>query len=448
MKDLIKYKRTTLFMLRLINILGVTALMAYAWYEFYANIIPTPLFKKGNYLVVFIYFTVITAFTHLNGGYKIGDNRITESFYNNVISLIFVDIIYFLFISLMGREWLDVRPYIFICILQLVYVGLWSVFANKVYFKIYAARKIVYVYQGEYPGNILSKMKLRHDKYDIQKVVNIADVEDFSSLILNYEAVVLDGIEPSIKDSLINICYRMNKRLYITPSYGDVLVSSSMMINLLDSPLYLMKNRGITYEQAIIKRVLDLIICIPALIILSPVLLITAIAIKMEDGGSIFYKQNRLTQGEKVFEIYKFRSMVENAEAIDGAQLMTQHDPRVTKVGNIIRKLRIDELPQLINIIKGEMSIVGPRPERPEIAEEFYKELPEFRYRLNGKAGLTGYAQVMGKYNTTFADKLIYDLIYLENYSILFDLKIMLLTIKIIFNINATEGVKEEQEDE
>lgn len=448
MKDMIKYKRTTLFVLRLINVIGITALMAYAWYEFYADIIPTPLFRKGNYLVVFIYFAMITAFTQLNGGYKIGDNRITESFYNNAISLLFVDVIYFLFISLMGREWLDVRPYLFICMLQLVYVGLWSIFANKVYFKIYAARRIVYVYEGKEPGTVLHKMRLRHDKYDIQKVININDIKDFSVLVQSYEAVVLDGVKPEKRDKLVNTCYALNKRLYITPNYSDVLIESSMMVNLLDSPLYLMKNRGISYEQEIIKRIMDLIICIPALLIISPVLLLTAVAIKLEDGGSIFYKQNRLTKGGRVFEIYKFRSMIENAEAIDGAQLMTEHDPRVTKVGNVIRKLRIDELPQLINIIKGDMSIVGPRPERPEIAEEFYKELPEFRYRLNGKAGLTGYAQVMGKYNTTFADKLIYDLMYLENYSLLFDLKIMLLTIKIIFNINATEGVKEEQEDE
>ena len=214
MKDMIKYKRTTLFVLRLINILGVTALMAYAWYTFYANIIPTPLFKRGNYLVVFIYFAMITAFTHLNGGYKIGDNRITESFYTNAISLVFVDIIYFLFISLMGREWLDIKPYIIVCITQLIYVGLWSIFANKVYFKIYAARKMLYVYQGEQPGNVLSKMKLRHDKYDIKKVINIDEVEDFSSLIQSYEAVVIDGIEPALKDDLINVCYKMNKRLY------------------------------------------------------------------------------------------------------------------------------------------------------------------------------------------------------------------------------------------
>ena len=137
--------------------------------------------------------------------------------------------------------------------------------------------------------------------------------------------------------------------------------------------------------------------------------------------------------------------MIVDAEKYSGAMLMTENDPRITKVGRIIRKCRIDELPQLLNILKGDMSIVGPRPERPEIAEEFYKEVPEFRYRLNGKAGLTGYAQVMGKYNTTFADKLLYDIMYLENYSLLFDFKIMLMTVKVLFDVEATEGIKDEE---
>ncbi|MBM6800592.1 sugar transferase, partial [Coprobacillus cateniformis] len=213
----------------------------------------------------------------------------------------------------------------------------------------------------------------------------------------------------------------------------------SMAINLLDSPLYLMKNRGLSFEQQFIKRILDLIICIPMLIILFPVFVVVAIMIKCEDGGPIFYKQSRLTLHGKEFQIYKFRSMIPDAEKVNGVQFMSNDDPRVTKIGRVTRKLRIDELPQLINIIKGEMSIVGPRPERPEVFDKLCEEFPEFRYRLTGKAGLTGYAQVMGKYNTALEDKLVFDLMYLENYSVVFDLKIILMTFKTIFDFHATE---------
>jgi lipopolysaccharide/colanic/teichoic acid biosynthesis glycosyltransferase len=195
----------------------------------------------------------------------------------------------------------------------------------------------------------------------------------------------------------------------------------------------------------LIKRGFDLVISVPVLIVLSPIMLLVSCMIKLDDGGSVFYKQDRLTIGGKVFQIYKFRSMREDAEKDGKAVLMQKKDDRITRVGKIIRKLRLDEIPQLINVIKGDMSLIGPRPERPEIAEAYYKTMPEFRFRLTGKAGITGYAQVMGKYNTTPYDKLVFDLMYLENYSFLFDLKILLMTVKTVFDVDATEGIGEEE---
>ena len=179
------------------------------------------------------------------------------------------------------------------------------------------------------------------------------------------------------------------------------------------------------------------------LIVLSPFFLCVAIAVKAYDGGPAFYKQKRLTSGGKEFYLYKFRSMIVDAEKDGKARLAAEGDSRITPVGNFIRKTRLDELPQLINIIKGEMSIVGPRPERPEIAAEYEEEFPEFSFRLNAKAGLTGYAQVMGKYNTTPYDKLKMDLIYIQNFSLLLDLKIMFMTLRTIFIKESTEGIDE-----
>ena len=181
-----------------------------------------------------------------------------------------------------------------------------------------------------------------------------------------------------------------------------------------------------------------------ALIVLSPFMLVTAIAIKATDKGPVFYKQVRLTKNGKKFEILKFRSMRVDAEKDGVARLSTgENDDRITSVGRIIRKFRIDELPQLINILKGDLSICGPRPERPEIAEEYCKEIPEFALRLQVKAGLTGCAQVYGKYNSTPYDKLEMDLMYIAHPSIFEDFKIMLATIKILFVAESTEGVEE-----
>jgi exopolysaccharide biosynthesis polyprenyl glycosylphosphotransferase len=192
------------------------------------------------------------------------------------------------------------------------------------------------------------------------------------------------------------------------------------------------------------KRLFDIVVSFLMLAILSPFFLILAIAIKIDSRGPVFYRQKRMTQNGREFDILKFRSMIPNAEKHSGAVLASENDPRITKVGRFIRSTRLDELPQLLNILKGDMSIVGPRPERQEIADRYRRELPEFDYRLKVPGGLTGYAQIYGKYNTTPADKLRLDLIYIENYSLLLDIRLMLLTLRILFTRESTQGVKEE----
>lgn len=214
-------------------------------------------------------------------------------------------------------------------------------------------------------------------------------------------------------------------------------------MNLFDSPLLLSKNDGLQIEQKIVKRLLDIAISAVGLLITSPLFLLIAISIKCTDRGPVFYKQKRLTQGGKEFKIYKFRTMIQDTEKGGRAVLARDEDDRILPVGKILRRLRLDELPQLWNILKGDMSMVGPRPERPELMAEIVEEIPEFVYRLKVKAGLTGYAQVYGKYNTTAYDKLKLDLTYIRNYSIFLDLKLILMTPKVMFLKESTEGVKE-----
>jgi lipopolysaccharide/colanic/teichoic acid biosynthesis glycosyltransferase len=218
------------------------------------------------------------------------------------------------------------------------------------------------------------------------------------------------------------------------------MIKSSATITLFDTELYLFRNRGLSVEQSFIKRTMDIVISLLILIILSPALIVVCIAIKAHDGGPIIHKQDRLTKDGRVFKILKFRSMRVDSEK-DGAQLANKGDDRITPVGRVIRRLHVDELPQLINIIKGDMSFVGPRPERPDIACQYQESIPEFDFRLKMKAGLTGYAQVFGNYRTTPLDKLKLDLTYIENYSIWLDIMIIIQTIKIFFQKENSEGL-------
>ena len=240
----------------------------------------------------------------------------------------------------------------------------------------------------------------------------------------------------------------MHKRVYFVPKLSDILVKNAEELNLIDAPLFLNRNNGIGPGQRILKRTFDIILSLLALILLSPIMMITAIAIKIEDGGSVFYKQERVTIGEKRFMILKFRSMIVDAEKDGKPRPAGAADDRITKVGRVIRSCRVDELPQLINILMGDMSIVGPRPERWEHVEKYCQDIPEFNYRHMMKGGLTGYAQVYGKYNTTALDKLKLDLLYITNYSFLLDIQIIFETVKILVQKESTEGFSEERQKE
>ena len=260
-----------------------------------------------------------------------------------------------------------------------------------------------------------------------------------------YDAVIIDDIPSHERNRLIKECYNRSIRTYSAPKISDILIRSSGEMNLFDSPLLLSKNDGLQIEQKIVKRLLDIAISATGLLISSPLFLLIAISIKCTDRGPVFYKQKRLTQGGKEFKIYKFRTMIQDAEKGGKAVLARDEDDRILPVGKILRRLRLDELPQLWNILKGDMSMVGPRPERPELMAEIVEEIPEFVYRLKVKAGLTGYAQVYGKYNTTPYDKLKLDMLYIENYSFWLDIKILLMTFKVILQKENSEGIDENQ---
>ena len=294
--------------------------------------------------------------------------------------------------------------------------------------------------------NLIEKMNAREDKYIISQIVSYHEgPERIKAEIAKYDSVIVGDIPAHERNYIIKYCFGQNIRTYSVPKISDILLRSSVELNLFDSPLLLSRNnQGLQIEQEIMKRIIDIVGSLIGIVITIPIFLIVGICIKMTDGGPVIYQQTRLTKNGKKFQIYKFRTMVQNAEADGKARLASEGDPRILPIGRILRATRLDELPQIYNILKGDMSIVGPRPERPELAAELEKEIPEFSFRLQVKAGLTGYAQVYGKYNTTPYDKLKLDLTYIRNYSVLEDLKLIIMTPKIMLMKESTEGVKEE----
>jgi exopolysaccharide biosynthesis polyprenyl glycosylphosphotransferase len=335
------------------------------------------------------------------------------------------------------------RAFVMLMLLDMASIFVVTYVLTKLYRVIFPPLRMLMIY-GEHSNNLRYKMNLRRDKYQI---IDEMDCEEplgmIREKIRSYDAVLLNDIPNKKRNRILKICFDQRKRVYFTPKISDILVKNAEELHLFDTPIYLCRNLGMSAAQRAVKRCGDIFFSVIGIIITSPVMLVTTIAIHSYDKGPVFYRQTRCTIDGKEFQIMKFRSMIVNAESDGQARLAEEDDDRITPVGHVIRATRIDELPQFFNVLKGDMSMVGPRPERPEIIAQYYEQIPEFSYRLRVKAGLTGYAQVYGKYNTTNLDKLKLDLIYVEKGSILLDIKLILLTLKVIFLKDATEGLEE-----
>lgn len=341
--------------------------------------------------------------------------------------------------------------YTLVFLIESVVLCFATVFLVNIYRKIFPPHRVLEVFCDR-TGGKMQFMDDRPDKYRIAESINVdtlaGDLKPIYDKISDYDAVLINDIPSEIKNDILKECFRRDKRVYFTPKISDIIEKHSEEINLFDTPLYLCRNSGISPIQLALKRFFDILLSLVGIIITSPILLITALAIKIEDGGPVFFRQERTTIGGKQFSILKFRSMIVDAEKDGRPHPAGERDDRITRVGHVIRPTRIDELPQLINIIKGDMSIVGPRPERIEHVKKYTEEIPEFELRLKMKGGLTGPAQVFGKYNTSPLNKLKMDLYYITNYSILLDLQILFETVKILVQKDSTEGFTEEKQKE
>ncbi|MCR5118786.1 MAG: sugar transferase [Lachnospiraceae bacterium] len=380
------------------------------------------------------------------GGYRIGVDRLMSVIGSQLVSFFVVNFMeIFASMAVMGMFrviWSLIPHYLLLFVLDSLFGILFSMLAGALYRKLFPPLKIVEFY-SEGTEVMMDKMNARPDKYEVKRLVR-CDVPErvIRREISEYDAVLMHDIPSHYKNHILKICFEMDKRVYFTPKISDIITKFSTQLNLFDTPLYLCRNQGIPLWRRIIKRSFDIILSLIAIVLLSPIMLITALLIKLQDGGPVMYKQERTTLGGQRFMIWKFRSMIVDAEADGKPHPATDHDSRITPVGRFIRATRIDELPQLINILKGDMSIVGPRPERVEHVEMYTKDIPEFVFREKIRGGLTGYAQVFGKYNTSALDKLKMDLTYIMNYSLLLDVQIILETVKILFMKESTEGFK------
>lgn len=426
-----------------------TGVFAYAWFHAYhvKEIIGRRYGYWGHWALIVIYAFLVIVISKLFSAFKVGYQRVLDVVLSQILSVLLVNGIAYLQLALIGR-WTflqHVGPMLWVTGINLAAVVIWVFFMRILYVRIYPPHAILLIYGNLSPRSLLKKMAGRKDKYTIAGTISLDNgIEKIKQEIVKYEAVMIGDIPSHERNVFLKFCFENNIRCYCQPKISDIMIMSSEKIHMFDTPLLLFRNCGLTVENQIFKRIFDIVCALLMLVILSPILLLIAVLVKVYDGGPVFYKQERLTRDGEVFLIYKFRSMCVDSEK-HGARLAMKGDSRVTPVGKVIRNIHFDELPQLINILKGDMSLVGPRPERPEIAAEYAKAIPEFPYRLKVKAGLTGYAQVYGKYNTTPYDKLKLDLTYIENYSFWLDLHLIATTVKILFQKENTEGVEKWQ---
>ena len=443
-----QYKRIFRFFEILISVAVQAGLFAFAWYTRINPLAPKPFTGKGNYLEIAVYIVVMFIFFRNFDGFEIGFFTPLNVALSQILALLCGNMLMWIIIVLtIGSIYPVFKILLIMLILTVIQTILAIIVVNlldKMHIAIFPAWDMLLIYENDSVRLFTDKVESRKDKYIIGEKIHVSEgFEVIKKKISEHDSVIIYDVSSNMRNDIVKYCYGEDKRIYQTPKISDILIRGAGENHLFDTPLLSSGNIGLTFEQKLVKRLCDIVLALLMIIITSPVMLITAIAIKLEDHGPVMFIQERVTYKEKVFKIYKFRSMIVDAEKDGKPRPAIANDDRITKVGKFIRKTRIDELPQLFNILLGDMSIVGPRPERCEHVEKYTKEIPEFKYRTKVKGGLTGYAQVYGKYNTSAYDKLKLDLMYIENYSFALDLRIIILTIKVIFMKSSTEGFEE-----
>lgn len=433
-------------LIKLFNVCLIVIPFVLAWYYYYSPRLSTPYYIKGDIVITGIYIVLYYMFGKTYDAFLISHNKLSEIVVSQALSNILANGILYMIFFLLIKKIPNPLPLLIVWLCQCCISLIWTVIARAIYFKWFPAKRSIVIYDmREGMESLISEYGLTK-KFQIVKTASVDECLNDISMIDDMEVVFLSGVHSHDRNIIMKYCLYKSKSIYMIPRVGDVIMSGAKTMHMFHLPVMKVGRYNPNPLYLFVKRLFDIVVSFVALIVLSPVFLITAIAIKATDKGPVFYKQERLTRNGKRFMIHKFRSMRVDAEKDGVARLSTgDNDDRITPVGRFIRKCRIDELPQLIDILAGNLSVVGPRPERPQIADEYIKEMPEFQLRLQCKAGLTGFAQVYGKYNTTPYDKLQMDLMYIAHPSFIEDLRICFATIKILFMPESTEGIAEGQ---
>ena len=412
------------------------------WVNDYNTLLRFPYVMKGNVFLMFIYMFLSYIFMILFDCNSLSEYRPAYLIFSETLSIISCNIMVYLVIIIPAAAlgFIPIIPIVFMTIKDFIVIVIWGIFVYNLFKKIFPPKNLLLITSKDSIDDIVLKFSKRNDLYNIKDsiIFNNDDLDNIYNKCNLYDNILIGDITSESRNDIIKHCFNNSRSIFVIPKISDIILKYSDDLLLFDTPIYLSTNFGLSLEVKIFKRIIDIIISLFILIVFSPIWLIIALIIKFEDGGPIFFFQERVTEDNRLFNIIKFRSMLvsDNNEVIP----TINDDNRVTKIGGFIRKYHIDEIPQLINVLSGDMSIVGPRPERKEHVELYSKEIEEFKYRYKVKAGLTGLAQIYGKYNTSAIDKLKLDLIYIKKARAIFDLELILRTLKVLVIKDNTEG--------
>lgn len=436
------YKSLLKLALVIVLILVLGFIFVYTWINSYNVLLRFPYILKGNIFLMVVYMVLSYIFMVLFDCNNLSETRPAYLIFSEFLSIIACNIIVYLVIIIPAAALglMPIIPIVNMTILDFIVIVIWALCVNSIFKKISPPQKVLLITSKNNVDEIVVKFSKRNDLYSIDDKIAFddSDLESIYDKCNRYDNILIGDITSEARNDIIKHCFNNSRNIYVIPKISDILLKYSEDILVFDTPLYLSTNFGLSFEVRFFKRLIDIVISLFILIAFFPIWLIVALMIKIEDGGPIFFLQERVTIDNKLFNIIKFRSM----KVSDSDEVMPtlEDDDRVTRVGKFIRKYHIDEIPQLLNILVGDMSLVGPRPERKEHVELYTKEISEFEYRSKVKSGLTGLAQIYGKYNTSAIDKLKLDLIYIKKCGFIFDLELILRTLKVLIVKENTEG--------
>lgn len=426
------------------SIVSACGIYGSVWLGYYNRILREPFLYRGRWLFIAMYAVLYVLFMKLYGGFRVGYLKTGSLICSHVLSVMFTNIFTYVQLAVLDKKFLNPGYLAAGAALQVLISVLWIILFQSMSCHLFPPRRLLFISAGHEDEDLMETVRSREDKYEISQVLDYRlPKEQVQSAMELWDAVLIGDLPSHERNLLLKYCFTQKIRTYSMPKISDILIRTSEELDIFDTPLYLSRNTELTAGQRGRKRLLDITGSIVLGIFALPVTAAIGLVIWLSDRGPVLYSQERLTRDGRIFRIYKFRTMVQEAEADGTARLAGDDDKRILPAGRFLRQTRLDELPQLWNVLKGDMSLVGPRPERPELAAVITKELPEFSFRLKVKAGLTGYAQIHGRYNTSAYDKLRMDLTYIRNYSFLTDLKLICMTPKILFMKESARGVPE-----